>query len=116
VESGQLLPQPAALLSLLSADENHGGNNHAAVSLQTREAEAHTLQVVLDGKIAARERGQALVGRRNPKRPLFGVVCRKRTPTVGRRAGRSSTEGLTMDQKTVDRSGPEGRRVGQTGE
>ena len=86
MESGQLLPQPAALRSLLSADENHGGNNHAAVSLQTREAEAHTLQVFLDGKVAAREHGQALVGRGNPKRPLFGVVCRKRTPTVGRSA------------------------------
>ena len=67
VESGQLLPQPAVLRSLLSADENHGGNIHAAVLLQTRDSEADTLQVVLEAKVAAREHDQALVARRNPK-------------------------------------------------
>jgi len=52
---------------LLSADENHGGNIHAAVLLQTRDSEADTLQVVLEAKVAAREHDQALVARRNPK-------------------------------------------------
>ena len=86
MESGQLLPQPAALLSLLSADENHGGNNHAAVSLQTRDPEAYRLQVYLAGEVAAREPDQTLVATGNPERSLVGAVCRKRTPTVGRSA------------------------------
>ena len=86
MESGHLPPQPAALLSLLSADENHGGNIHAAVLLQTRDSEADTLQVVLEAKVAAREHDQALVVRGNPKRSLVGAVGRKRTPTVGRSA------------------------------
>jgi hypothetical protein len=67
VESGHLPPQPAALLSLLSADENHGGNIHAAVLLQTREPEAYRLQVYLVGEVAAREPDQTLVANGNPE-------------------------------------------------
>jgi hypothetical protein len=82
VGSGQLLPQPAALLSLLQADENHGGNIHAAVSFQTRDPEAYKPQVYLVVEVAAREPDQTLVATGNPEGSLVGAVCRNRTPTV----------------------------------
>ena len=67
MESGQLLPQPAVLRSLLSADENHGGNIHAAVFLQTRDPEAYRLQIYLEDEVAAREPDPTLVATGNPE-------------------------------------------------